>query len=94
MAYGAHCTGDALLNLSTYHGLVLTSSHIPHSFLHLHHLHLTPSWLAAPPSCCSQQIYQLYLNQQNSKIGLKTGWESLDYYYRVVPGELTVVTGE
>ena len=25
---------------------------------------------------------------------MSSGWASLDYYYKVVPGELTLITGE
>jgi twinkle protein len=39
------------------------------------------------------EIYEYYMQQRPYETGVSSGWEALDQYYRVVPGELTVVTG-
>ncbi len=39
------------------------------------------------------EIYEYYMQQRPYETGVSSGWECLDQYYRVVPGELTVVTG-
>ena len=38
-------------------------------------------------------IIKYYYLELKDGQGVKTGWSSLDKYYRVVPGELTIVTG-
>ncbi len=38
-------------------------------------------------------IIKYYYLELKDGQGIKTGWSSLDKYYRVVPGELTIVTG-
>jgi twinkle protein len=38
-------------------------------------------------------IRSYYYLQYKDGFGVSTGWPSLDQYYRVVPGELTIVTG-
>lgn len=40
-----------------------------------------------------EDIMKYYYLELKDGQGVKTGWPSLDKYYRVVPGELTIVTG-
>ena len=40
-----------------------------------------------------EDIIKYYYLELKDGQGVKTGWSSLDKYYRVVPGELTIVTG-
>lgn len=40
-----------------------------------------------------EDILKYYYLELKDGQGVKTGWPSLDNYYRVVPGELTIVTG-
>eukprot|EP00884_Botryococcus_braunii_P004140 jgi/Botrbrau1/13727/Bobra.0356s0007.1 len=41
----------------------------------------------------ASDIWTSYTEQQSGEQGVSTGWASLDKYYKVVPGELTIVTG-
>lgn len=47
------------------------------------------------PSSCSAQVLRQISGELAPELinGFSTGWEALDEYYRVVPGEVTVVTG-
>lgn len=44
------------------------------------------------PSVFHDKIWELY-DGRNLERPVSTGWPVLDQFYRVVPGELTVVTG-
>ena len=33
------------------------------------------------------------MQETDDDFGVSSGWETLDAYYKVVPGELTIVTG-
>ncbi|TVU08521.1 hypothetical protein EJB05_41926 [Eragrostis curvula] len=39
------------------------------------------------------EIDNYYVGIRGDELGIRTGWESMDDIYKVVPGELTVVTG-
>lgn len=40
------------------------------------------------------EIFQLFEgNVDSAEFGVRTGWDGVDAYYKVVPGELTIVTG-
>lgn len=41
-----------------------------------------------------EALTSYYLQEDPLALGVSTGWPSLDKYYRVAPGELTIVTGE
>ncbi len=43
------------------------------------------------PVCFEQEVLALYDNGQNR--GFSTGWDTLDEYYSIKPGEMTIVTG-
>lgn len=47
------------------------------------------------PSACHDQVFRLISGDLPAALvnGVPTGWEALDECYRVVPGEVTVVTG-
>ncbi|KAL0032240.1 hypothetical protein WJX79_000205 [Trebouxia sp. C0005] len=40
-----------------------------------------------------QDVWSLYNLEFGDQMGKSTGWQSLDEVYRVVPGELTIITG-
>lgn len=41
-----------------------------------------------------QEVYEYFrMGTQNQEVGFSTGWDSVDELYKVVPGELTLVTG-
>ena len=33
------------------------------------------------------------MQEDPTDLGVSTGWKSLEEYYKVIPGELTIVTG-
>lgn len=53
-----------------------------------------PSFPAHAPPPPAFQLLAHYHGQNTDALGVSTGWPSLDPYYKVVPGELTIVTGE
>lgn len=40
-----------------------------------------------------QDILEYYGMQKSADLAVTTGWASLDEYYKVIPGELTIITG-
>lgn len=57
------------------------------------HLHMHTRSHCAPSPLALQAIMQGYYDRRAWAQGVSTGWPHLDESYRVVPGELTVVTG-
>lgn len=47
-----------------------------------------------PSTSPPQEVFRLYSMTSMEMLGVSTGWPCLDDLYKVIPGELTLVTGQ
>ena len=52
------------------------------------------SWIHYAASPPPPPTHHIIFQSDPTELGVSSGWAGLDQYYKVVPGELTIVTGE